>query len=176
MKRVTQITYLCLAVALCGLVFLGSQHFIRDSFAEDSNSAEAGLLRTEPLILKKRDGEELHFVVEIAKTSAEQERGLMFREHMPRDHGMLFTFNNERKRAFWMKDTLIPLDILFISKNGRIHHVHHMARPLDETHVTAQLPAFAVLEINGGLADELGIGPGDILYHDAFRNMNLLAP
>ncbi|MCB1531347.1 MAG: DUF192 domain-containing protein [Alphaproteobacteria bacterium] len=129
----------------------------------------------ENIVIKKADGEELVFSVELASSGAQQAQGLMNRTHLPEGDGMLFVFSNEQRRAFWMKNTLIPLDILFLRADGTIHHIHHMAKPLDESRITALEDSRAVLEINGGLSDRLGIKEGDKIYHSTFRNMNLLA-
>jgi uncharacterized membrane protein (UPF0127 family) len=110
------------------------------------------------------------FHIEIADTEPEQNKGLMDRKSMPQDAGMLFVFGKEDDWSFWMKNTLIPLDLLFLARDGTIHHIHRMARPLDETHIVAENPSKAVLEINGGLADTLGIAEGDKAIHPVFRN------
>ncbi len=141
-----------------------------------ANHADAtAQMSQENIVLKKADGEELIFNVELAITGAEQSQGLMNRKSLGEYSGMLFIFATERQRSFWMKNTLIPLDMLFLDKNGVVQHIHHRAKPLDETMVTSQEPAMAVLEINGGLSDRLNINAGDKVYHNAFRNMNLLA-
>ncbi len=124
--------------------------------------------------IKMANGEELLFTVELAVTGAEQEQGLMNRTSMPLESGMLFLFPEERKRTFWMKDTLIPLDILFLARDGEIHHIHSMAKPQSEALITSEASSFAVLEINGGQADKLGIAVGDKVFHPVFRNV--LAP
>lgn len=110
------------------------------------------------------------FNIEIARFPEEQKQGLMNRKSLPADSGMLFLFADEVQRAFWMKNTLIPLDMLFIAKDGEIHHIHHNAKPLDETRITSERPAMAVLEINGGLSESLGITQGDKVIHPAFKN------
>jgi uncharacterized protein len=110
------------------------------------------------------------FHIELADDPDEQEIGLMNRTSMPKDAGMLFEFPKIEKRAFWMKDTMIPLDMIFIAEDGTIQHIHHMARPLDRTHITSESPVKAVLEINGGLTDTLGIKEGDKVIHPIFRN------
>ena len=93
----------------------------------------------------------------------------MFREHMDDTHGMLFLFPNRTFRSFWMKNTLIPLDMLFIDVDGRIKKVHHSAVPGSLDTIPSDHPVSAVLEINGGLAKRLGIRVGDIVEHPAFR-------
>jgi uncharacterized membrane protein (UPF0127 family) len=98
--------------------------------------------------------------VEIAATPAKIERGLMFREHLPPENGMLFLMNEERSWPFWMRNTLIPLDMVFIRADGTIARIA-TAKPLDETPVPSGEPIAAVLEIAGGRAAELKVKEGD---------------
>lgn len=109
------------------------------------------------------------FAVELAVTPDEQARGLMYRERMANDAGMLFLFPERDHRAFWMKNTLISLDLLFIDTDGRIRKVHHRAVPGSLETIPSDYPVSAVLEINGGLAKRLGIKAGDKVEHPAFR-------
>ncbi|GAA0302113.1 DUF192 domain-containing protein [Rhodovulum strictum] len=108
------------------------------------------------------------FTVEIADSEETRARGLMHRETLPAWAGMLFVYDHPQRVAFWMKDTLIPLDMLFLDPEGRVLKVHQNARPLDRTPIDGGEGVQAVLEINGGLADRLGIGPGSELRHPAF--------
>lgn len=101
------------------------------------------------------------FTVELAVTSADQAKGLMFREEMARMAGMLFVYRREQPLRFWMRNTLISLDMLFIDETGTIVNIHENAVPLDETTIPSDGPARAVLEINGGMAARLGIKAGD---------------
>ena len=103
------------------------------------------------------------FTVELALDPAEQSRGLMFRESMPRGAGMLFVYDEARPVSFWMRNTLIPLDMIFADETGTVIRVHDRAVPGDETPIPSGGPALAVLEINGGLAERFGIEPGDVL-------------
>lgn len=105
----------------------------------------------------------VRFTVELALTPQEQARGLMFREKLPRMGGMLFVYPREANVSFWMRNTLIPLDMIFVDDTGTIVRVHAEAVPLDETPIPAGAPTLAVLEINGGLAATLGIDEGDTL-------------
>ena len=108
------------------------------------------------------------FTVDIADDAAERAQGLMFVESMPSSRGMLFVYPDERPGvAFWMKNTLIPLDIVFADAAGRVVRVHENAIPGDETSLPAGAPVQYVLEINGGLAARLGIGPGAEMRHPA---------
>lgn len=109
-----------------------------------------------------------YFTVETADTPQERSRGLMHRETLPRNVGMLFVYDAPQPVAFWMKNTLIPLDMIFADATGTVRNVHHMARPHDETAIPGEGRIKAVLEINGGLARVLGIGPGTQLRHPAF--------
>lgn len=100
------------------------------------------------------------FTVEIADTDAERAQGLMGRQSMPEDHGMLFAYPAPRPVAFWMHNTPLPLDMLFIDELGMVVSLHENARPFDETPIPSGLPVRYVLEINGGLAAKLGLRPG----------------
>jgi uncharacterized membrane protein (UPF0127 family) len=101
------------------------------------------------------------FRVELAITPEEQARGLMFREELARMAGMLFVYDRQQPLSFWMRNTLIPLDMIFIDETGTVVDVHAEAIPLDETPIRSDAPGLAVLEINGGMAETLGIGEGD---------------
>jgi len=100
------------------------------------------------------------FTVEVAATPEQQERGLMFRKSVAGDRGMIFPYDPPQDVGFWMKNTLIPLDMLFIRANGQIARIA-TAKPLDLSAVPAGEPVAAVLELRGGRAAELGIQPGD---------------
>ncbi|MCB2050741.1 MAG: DUF192 domain-containing protein [Novosphingobium sp.] len=113
-----------------------------------------------PLVVA-RDGERHVFQVEVARTSAQQARGLMFREAMGQDEGMIFPRNPPAPAAFWMKNTVIPLDIIFVGPDGRINNIVANAEPYSLDPRLSVGAAGAVLELNGGRAAELGIRPGD---------------
>ena len=106
------------------------------------------------------------FTVEIADTPELRAEGLMHRPSMPRFSGMLFIFEPPPGPvSFWMENTLIPLDMLFIREDGVVGHIHHEAQPLDRTPVEGGDDVLYVLEINGGMARRLGIGPGSEMRH-----------
>ncbi len=109
------------------------------------------------------------FQVEIADDEPERETGLMNRDNLPAGQGMLFLFPDARERAFWMKNTHIPLDIIYISKSGEVISIQKNTMPMNETPLHSFGPAAAVLEINGGQADALGIKPGDRITHRFFE-------
>ena len=101
------------------------------------------------------------FRVEVARTGPEQEKGLMFRTALGADEGMIFPMEAPRLASFWMKNTVIPLDILFIGFDRRVINIAVNAIPYDETPLSSARPAIAVLELRGGRAAELGIAAGD---------------
>ncbi|MEI4487198.1 DUF192 domain-containing protein [Frigidibacter sp. MR17.14] len=105
------------------------------------------------------------FSVEIADTAEERARGLMHRERLARSAGMLFIYDHPQPAAFWMRNTLIPLDILFFDQQGRLTVTRADAVPGDETPLLGGDSVFMVLEINGGLAARIGIPEGAELQH-----------
>ena len=108
------------------------------------------------------------FSVEVADTPEARAQGLMNRDSLPRSAGMLFVYDAPQRATFWMKNTRIPLDMIFLDSKGQVLGVHANARPMDTTIIDGGLGVLAVLEINGGLAARLGIAPGDMLRHPAF--------
>ncbi|WP_066706466.1 DUF192 domain-containing protein [Celeribacter ethanolicus] len=114
------------------------------------------------------EGTSARFSVEIADDAGERALGLMNRTEMAHSHGMLFVYEKPQPVAFWMANTLIPLDMIFIDRRGVVTRVHENAVPLDRTPIPGGDAVFAVLEINGGLASGLGIEAGDVLRHPAF--------
>lgn len=131
---------------------------------------------TSEVWIETQGGARHHFTVELALTREQQIQGLMFREEMALDHGMLFVFPDRAQRSFWMRNTLISLDMLFIDGDGTVINIEERAVPLDERpRYSSDGPAQAVLEINGGVAGLLGIRPGDRVIHDAFGNAEATA-
>lgn len=110
------------------------------------------------------------FNVEIADDPEEQSQGLMHRQSMASSAGMLFIYPSPRSASFWMRNTLISLDMVFLDARGVVQHIHHNAIPLDETPIFGGDSILAVLEINGGLARRMGIVPGSQMRHPAFAN------
>jgi uncharacterized protein len=115
-------------------------------------------------------GRDIKFEVELALDDAHRSHGLMFRKQLGPYEGMLFDFFQEMPVSFWMKNTLIPLDMLFIAADGTIKHIHANAVPFTTDAIPSQYPVRAVLEINGGSAALLGIKPGDKVKHAIFGN------
>ncbi len=116
------------------------------------------------------------FAVEIADDAEERAQGLMNRASLPRGAGMLFVYEHPQPVAFWMKNTLIPLDMIFIGADGRVGAVHAMAVPGDETAIAGPDDTLMVLEINGGLAGRLGLDAGAELRHPALDQGAALWP
>lgn len=112
-------------------------------------------------------GGQQRFSVEVADDGKERSQGLMFREHMPASAGMLFVYDRPQRAAFWMKNTLIPLDMIFADATGRVTRVHSNAIPGDTTPIEGGEGVQFVLEINGGLAARMGIAAGAELRHPA---------
>jgi uncharacterized protein len=109
------------------------------------------------------------FSVELAVTEAERERGLMFRKEVPEGYGMLFDFKHEQEVSMWMKNTLVPLDMIFIRDNGRIARIAENTEPLSERIIPSGSPVRAVLEVAGGTAKKYGIAPGDKVAYPLFN-------
>jgi uncharacterized protein len=123
--------------------------------------------RTDTVFLRG-DWGQARFSVELANTPQTRSQGLMFRESMPRSSGMLFIYDRPQRATFWMRNTLISLDMIFTDETGTVRHVHHEAIPGDETTIDGGTDILTVLEINGGLARAMGIVPGSQMRHPAF--------
>jgi hypothetical protein len=135
----------------------------------------SGALAAEPLAqfpvsvlrIQTRQGAEW-FNVWIADNSARQEQGLMFQKWLPADWGMLFPESSPRVKSMWMKNTLIPLDMLFIDAHGRIVHIQENAQPESLEIISFPQPVSAVLELGGGICAHTGIRVGDQVRHSIF--------
>jgi len=132
-----------------GLVLVSLAGLTAPALADDSHAV---------LHTKKGD---FTFKIEVVDTEAGRERGLMGRKSLAPDAGMLFDFLTPQPVAFWMKDTLIPLDMVFIARDGVVKSIHADAQPLDLTPIPSDGPVQFVLEIAGGRAAQIGLEPGD---------------
>ena len=148
-------TYLRLASAL----LLASALFV-------GQMAQAADCREDAVFLRG-DWGQARFNVELVDTDESRALGLMHRTSLPRSSGMLFVYESPRFLSFWMRNTLIPLDMLFIDHTGTVTHIHENAIPHDEPPIPGGL-GVAVLEINGGMARALGLTVGSQLRHPAF--------
>lgn len=115
----------------------------------------------EKLLIQTKSGKAHGFTVELAVTADQRAQGLMHRESMPPDHGMLFDFGEARPVAMWMQNTPLPLDMLFIQRDGTISHIHKKAVPFSKAIIDSRGAVNFVLELNGGRTDALGIAVGD---------------
>jgi len=141
-------------------------------FAIGASGAAAGtapICEPQTITILADPGERI-FAIEVADDSEEQARGLMFRPALPADAGMLFIFDPPRPAKFWMRNTMIPLDMVFIDDAGRVESIAERTDTYSERVSSSQSDVRAVLEINGGLSRQLGIGPGTQMIHPAFEN------
>lgn len=131
-------------------------------------SARAGALT--PLVIET-DGAAHAFEVEVAATEKERQIGLMFRRRMAANAGMLFDYIKPQRVAMWMKNTYIPLDMLFVAANGRVVNIVKRTVPHSLQPIASKGRVRAVLEVNSGTIDRLGIVPGTLVRHRIFSNL-----
>lgn len=139
-------------------------------------SAQAGETCRDDRVSLRGPWGEVHFRVEIADDVDERARGLMMRESLGRGAGMLFVFEQSRPVSFWMENTLIPLDMIFVDESGTVVRVHDEAVPGDRTQIPSGGPVQYVLEINGGLARAIGISPGSEMRHPSISATTAVWP
>ncbi len=135
-----------------------------------AQSAPEMNLPTAPLAVETADGSVHEFTVEIASKPNERSQGLMFRQSLDRDKGMLFDYGRPRRVSMWMKNTLIPLDMLFIRADGTIVNIRERTIPHSLEAVSSKGRVRGVLELAGGTVERLGIAPGDTVRHEIFQN------
>jgi uncharacterized membrane protein (UPF0127 family) len=123
----------------------------------------------EPLAIVTQNGQRHTFQVEVARNDADRARGLMFRTSMAADRGMLFDFGKVDTISMWMQNTYLPLDMLFLRRDGTIARIAADAEPLSTASIPSGEPVLAVLELNGGTAARLGIKAGDRVEHPLFK-------
>ena len=138
-------------------------------------SAQADPMEVTSLTIISNDTTRHDFTVEVADDRDEISYGLMNRDQLDADAGMLFDFDPPYEPAMYMKNTLIPLDMLFIATDGRVEMIAHNAVPGSLRTISPGVPVRGVLEINGGLAKSLGLQAGDIIVHPIFDNLERLA-
>jgi uncharacterized protein len=131
-----------------------------------SATAEDGVF--EPLSIVTASGKH-DFHVEVMRTSEEQQRGMMFRRSLDDDKGMLFPFAAEQVATFWMENTYVSLDMVFIKADGSVQRIEKSAEPLSTREISAGAPVLAVLELIAGSADRLSIKPGDTVTYPIFK-------
>jgi len=130
----------------------------------------ASLAQTlETLEITTASGEH-NFSVEVMRTPAELEKGLMYRRFLPEDRGMLFDFQAEKPVMMWMKNTYVPLDMIFIGKSGKVVSIAQHAEPMSEKIISSGKPSYGVLEVNAGTASKIGLKVGDEVHHPLFEH------
>jgi uncharacterized membrane protein (UPF0127 family) len=152
------------------MTWVGARPLVRLGLLVLALAASASALADglEPLQIVTSSGAH-DFKVEIAADESSQARGLMNRRFMPADHGMLFEFRQSASVSFWMKNTFIPLDMIFISPAGIVTNIVAKAEPLSERVIPSGPPCAAVLEVNGGVAESIGLKIGDRVRHAFFK-------
>lgn len=126
-------------------------------------------LRVEAVIVETSQGRTV-FQAEIADTAETRAKGLMFRDSMPEDHGMLFDFGKPRQIAMWMKDTKISLDMIFVDKAGKVIGIAENTVPYSTSTIAVSEPVKAVFEVNAGTARRIGLKPGGRLVSPIFKD------
>ena len=125
--------------------------------------------KREPATLVTAAGQRYEFTIEVAESEQDKAMGLMFRTAIGEREGMLFPYGEPREITMWMKNTYIPLDMVFIRADGTIHRIEARTEPFSEKVIASRGNVTAVLEIAGGLAEKLGLKPGDKVVHRAFK-------
>ncbi|HUZ64494.1 MAG TPA: DUF192 domain-containing protein [Acetobacteraceae bacterium] len=128
-------------------------------------------LQTQPLVIVNHGGKHLTFHVELAKTLQEQTVGLMFRKQVPADGGMLFVWGAPKESQMWMKNTLVPLDMVFINADGTIHSIIENTVPQSLRILDSRGPVMATLELRGGITAKDDIVVGDKVLSPLFHDM-----
>lgn len=136
-----------------------------------ASGAASAALQVEALRIVTSAGAK-DFRVEVARTPEQQAKGLMFRTELAEDRGMLFPHPEPRELSMWMRNTYIPLDMVFIRRDGVVHRIAAMTEPLSEKVISSGGDVSAVLEIAGGAAERLGIAAGDRVEHPFFSQKN----
>lgn len=168
MGKCSQITRLALVSGMLA-TFLGGAVAASDTASEPATGTASAVCRDDQVQLRG-DWGQARFSVEVADDEAERATGLMNRGHMAQSAGMLFVYPDSKTVSFWMKNTLIPLDMIFIDAAGVVQKVHSNATPHDTTPILGGDDIKAVLEINGGLSRRMGITAGSQIRHPAFRD------
>ncbi len=159
------LTVLTLCLGILPMLGAGSSLAPRDARAQTPAPIA---LPTSPLAIQSSDGKTYRFKVEIAAKPEERAQGLMYRRTLAADAGMLFDFGQTAPVAMWMKNTLIPLDMLFVAADGVIVNIAQRTVPHSLTAIPSAQPVRFVLEVPGGTTARLGIKPGDKLIHPLF--------
>jgi uncharacterized membrane protein (UPF0127 family) len=131
--------------------------------------AQAQELQKNEITIFNKHGEKYQFIVDVAESEEDKARGLMYRKTLNVNSGMLFLHQRESSQLMWMKNTLIPLDMLFIDKTGKITRIVERTIPRSLNTISSRGKVLAVLELRGGTVSKLGIKTGDKVKHSAFK-------
>ena len=142
--------------------------FISIAFTNANADTNKTTFQKSSLTIQTKDSEYI-FNIEIAVTEKERSRGLMYRKELKQTEGMLFLYPEKQIIKMWMKNTLIPLDMIFINNNGKIIDIFKMTIPKDLTPIGPDVKLKGVLEINGGLTSYLNINKGDLIIHPSLN-------
>ena len=160
MKRILR-TFFCNSVGVLAFLL-----FVWGALYQSALAQDATFSTTTLQIEGKLAATEM--IVEIARSPAQLAQGLMYRNHLPENRGMLFDFGEEKKIYMWMKNTILPLDMIFLDRRGEVVGVKPKTTPFSEAIITIEPKARFVLEVNAGTSAKLGIEPGDRLNHTIF--------
>ena len=148
--------------------FLAALAVAVSSLGFDVQAQGLATFKKSKLAIKNAKG--LHnFEVELALSNQQQSQGLMYRRSMAADAGMLFNYRIPQRIRMWMRNTFIPLDMIFIGADGKIINIAERTIPHSEAVISSKGRALAVLEVNGGTASRLGLKPGDLVLHEIFK-------
>lgn len=174
MKKTTFLPALYLAAlsASLGLTSLPTASFAQPSQTVELTPENRPSFQRSDILIAGKDHPTEVFNVEVALSALQTRYGLMFVEEMAANEGMIFIFPHDIEAKFWMKNTLIPLDLLFIDSQGCIVNIHERAIPHDLTSIKSVAPVRAVLELNGGTAEALGLSAGDVVQHPFFKSLD----
>ncbi len=149
-------------VVLAVLAVLVLPHHGRtDAYDRDPQAPSKVTFHKERLVIERANGGRFGFTVEVADTEPKRQLGLMHRRKLDHDKGMLFVFYREQYVAMWMKNTYVPLDMLFIDKQGMVVDIFEKATPLSTDMIDTDVPVQYVLELAAGRVEALGLAPGD---------------
>jgi uncharacterized membrane protein (UPF0127 family) len=145
--------------------------FLIPAFSQGAAQAQETFL-TEPLAIESPSGKSQKFTVELALDNGQRAQGLMYRKTMEQDHGMLFDFGVVRDVTMWMRNTHLPLDMIFIDRTGTVSHIHENAVPFSDAVIGSGGPVKFVLEVNAGIARKLDIRVGDHVRSAQIKKSN----
>ena len=165
MKSLKPITLILVGVFL---MLVSATYFAPPAQTAKQTLDQSVPTQLEKLVIESKDGIKHIFKIEIADTPKARETGLMFREYLNPDQGMLFKLGQTEIVSLWMKNTLISLDMVFIAPDGTIKKIHENAEPKSLKSISSEVPVSAVLELNGKRTKALGISAGDKVIHSYF--------